>query len=169
MRRLRLLLASAALIPAGALAPGPAAAAAHSHIDCAESRTLCAEVDDLSAFPYYVGHDEPSTLFYSSKAGSGNRVQWTLTLPSDPPVATGQSFNFQLHPAFWFGMAMCDTQSAPRPLGDPANPINPGLTCTPDSDTNIHENTDPSAPDAMATHPGTAFMEMQFYPPGWAS
>ncbi|HEX6351341.1 MAG TPA: hypothetical protein VF160_18350 [Candidatus Dormibacteraeota bacterium] len=170
MKRLKLLLAAVALVPATALAPAPVTAvAAHSHIDCAESRSLCAEVDDLSAFPYYVGHDEPSALFYSSKAGSGNHMQWTLTLPSDPPAAGGASFNFQLHPAFWFGMAMCDTQSAPRPLGDPANPINPGLTCTPDSDSNIHENTDPSAPDAMATHPGTAFMEMQFYPPGWAT
>src|SRR5207302_8235805 len=30
--------------------------------------------------------------------------------------------------------------------------------CTPDSDTNI---------TPLATHPGVAFMELQFYPPGW--
>ena len=152
----------------------PAAGDAHAHIECGYSRNLCAEVEDLDRFSSYVGHDEPSLLFYSDHPGSGNRVQYVLTLPTDPEAPTGiptdaQSFNFQLHPAFWFGMAMCDTQSSPRPLGDPANPINPGLACTPDSDTNIHENPDPAAPDSMSTHPGTAFMEMQFYPPGWSS
>jgi len=95
-------------------------------------------------------------------------MQYVLTLPTDPVAPTGvptatQSFNFQLHPAFWFGMAMCDTQSSPRPLGDPANPINPGIACTPDSDTNI------TTDSGIASHPGTAFMEMQFYPPGWTS
>ena len=157
-----------------ALLPGIPVQAEHPHIECQYNRSLCAEVDDPSAFGYYVGHDEPSLLFYSDRAGSGNRMQYRLQLPSDPQVpadgvpAAGQSFNFQLHPAFWFGMAMCDTQSAPRPLGDPSNPINPGLTCAPDSDSNIHENPDTRAADSMSTHPGTAFMEMQFYPPGWA-
>ena len=157
------------------LFPAPAAGNAHAHIECGYSRNLCAEVDDLETFSYYVGHDEPSLLFYSDHPGSGNQMQYVLTLPSDPVVAAGgvptdaQSFNFELHPACWFGMAMCDTQSSPRPLGDPANPINPEIACTPDSDTNIHENPDPAAPDSMSTHPGTAFMEMQFYAPGWAS
>ena len=99
-----------------------------------------------------MGHDEPALLYYSSTPGSGNQMRYTLTLPSDPPptpLTNGKSFNFQLHPAFWFGMAMCDTQSYPNTVS----------TCTPDSDSNI---TDP------AHHAGTAFMEMQFYPPGWA-
>jgi len=177
MRRLRsrFTFAAIASLLVGLFPGAPVAAGdIHSHIECGVSRSLCAEVDDLEAFSSYVGHDEPSLLFYSNRPGSGNRMQYVLTLPTDPIVPTGiptaaQSFNFQLHPAFWFGMAMCDTQSSPRPLGDPANPINPGLACTPDSDTNIHENPDPAAPDAMATHPGTAFMEMQFYPPGWTS
>ena len=34
-------------------------------------------------------------------------------------------------------------------------------TCTPDSNSNI---VDPAVSDM---HAGTAFMEMQFYPPGW--
>jgi hypothetical protein len=62
-----------------------------------------------------------------------------------------KSFNFELHPAFWFGMAMCDTQSYPEQLS----------TCTPDSDRNIVD------PAVSPKHPGTAFMELQFYPPGW--
>src|SRR6266566_9044177 len=128
-------------------------------VDCAES-SFCAEVaDPASAFPgyQYVGHDEPPNLFYSNVAGSGNSNQWRLKLPSDPTPTShgapkkGQSFNFQLHPAFWFGMAMCDTQSYPEQVS----------TCTPDSDSNIVD------PAVSPKHPGTAFMELQFYPPGW--
>src|SRR5215467_6791567 len=83
-------------------------------VDCAES-SFCAEVaDPASAFPgyQYVGHDEPSNLFYSSVPGSGNNNRWSFKLPSDPTPKPngepnkGQSFNFQLHPTFWFGMAM---------------------------------------------------------------
>jgi hypothetical protein len=47
-------------------------------------------------------------------------MRYRLVLPRDPPVlpnqrSTGGTFNFQLHPAFWFGIAMCDTQSYPNP------------------------------------------------------
>src|SRR2546427_10981449 len=144
----------------------PAAGDAHAHIECGYSRNLCAEVEDIDRFSSYVGHDEPSLLFYSDHPGSGNRVQYVLTLPTDPEATTriptdAQSFNFELPPAFWFGMAMCDTQSSPRPLGDPANPINPGLACMPDRDKNI------TTDSAIASHPGTAIMEMQFYPSVW--
>src|SRR5215472_7165883 len=48
-------------------------------VDCAES-SFCTEVaDPASAFPgynKYVGHDEPSNLFYSNVPGSGNNNQW---------------------------------------------------------------------------------------------
>jgi hypothetical protein len=123
---------------------------------------------------YYVGHDEPSALFYSNKPGSGNANVYTLTLPNQPAALPNQSGNgatwdIQLHPAFWFGMAMCDDQSAPNPSGTSV-PSRAGanVPCTPDSDTNIY--TDPlSGPKYIGQHPGSAFMEMQFYPPGWAS
>ncbi len=52
------------------------------------------------------------------------------------------------------------------------HPVGAGVhahTCTPDSDTNIKDGTDPAAPDYIGKHAGTAFMEMQFYPPGWVS
>lgn len=85
----------------------------------------------------YVGHDEPSLIFYSDVPGSGNSSIYTVTLPKDPPIApkqdgTGGTFNFQLHPAFWFGMAVCDTQSAPVP--------NKNGVCVPNSDNNIADN-----------------------------
>ena len=110
----------------------------------------------------YVGHDEPSLLFYSNQAGSGSSNSWNLQIPREPPVAPVQgvlnaAWNFQLHPTFWFGMAMCDTQSYP----------NENTSCTPDSDSNIKNGTDPSAADYIGNHAGAAFMELQFYPPGY--
>jgi hypothetical protein len=49
-------------------------------------------------------------------------MTYTLRLPADPPtppnqLGTGGTFNFQLHPAFWLGMVVCDDQSAPNPGG----------------------------------------------------
>ncbi|HEX2347711.1 MAG TPA: hypothetical protein VHI51_04670 [Ktedonobacterales bacterium] len=156
---LSLLLAYAATI-----AP-PVSADNYSASFCEARPALCTET--IEPFNYegqYVGHDEPSVLFYSSVPGSGNSNLYQLTLPKDPPTlpkqdGTGGTWNFQLHPAFWFGMAMCDDQSAPLP----------GATCAADSDTNIFNSTNPSSAKFMGKHPGTGFMEMQFYPPGWDS
>ena len=53
----------------------------------------------------------------------------------------------ELSPAPWFGLPICDPDSYPQ------NP------CAPDSDTNLGAISNPS--DA-----GSAFMELQFYPPG---
>jgi hypothetical protein len=39
--------------------------------------------------------------------------------------------------------------------------------CPANSDTNIFDGVDPNAPDYIGNHPGTAFVEVQFYPPGW--
>lgn len=139
-------------------AKAAAATPTHVHIDCSNSVQvpLCTDVSNSDdRFGHYVGHDEPSNLFYSNAPGSGNRNSWKMTLPSDPtpnnPLTPGKSYNFQLHITFWFGMAMCDTQSDPNQVS----------TCTPDSDKNIVD------PTVSPKHPGTAFMEMQFYPPGW--
>jgi hypothetical protein len=133
-------------------------ASSQAHISCADGRLLCTEVQDpeeVFGEGKYVGHDEPSVLFYSNKPGSGNEMTYQLTLPKDPPTLPtqggGGTFNFQLHPAFWFGMAMCDTQSYPEQVS----------TCKPDSDSNIVD------PAVSPNHPGTAFMELQFYPPGY--
>src|SRR6266516_600670 len=77
---------------------------------CAGGHLQCTEVQDpeeVFGEGNYVGHDEPSLLFYSNKPGSCNNMRYELTLPSDPPAPGGvptspaESFNFQLHPAFW--------------------------------------------------------------------
>ena len=139
-------------------------------IDCSDrTGILCTEVYDFIGYDgAYTGHDEPSLLFYSDVRGSGNSSIYRLRLPKDPPTlpkqdGTGGTFNFQLHPAFWVGMAMCDDQSAPNPGG---SPVGPNILCKPDSDNNIYDSSDPTKRSYIGKHPGTAFMEMQFYPPG---
>jgi hypothetical protein len=110
----------------------------------------------------YIGHDEPDMTFLSSQPGSGNDVTWTETLGSDPSAAPtvstpGKDVShwFELSIAPWFSMMMCDGNSYPQ------------LPCTPESDAN--------APTCIVfcsagEYPGAgaAFMEMQFYPPGFA-
>jgi len=132
------------------------AAKAPTHIDCSNTnRFICTEVRDSEAvFGHYVGHDEPSVLFYSNKNGSGNEMAYTGTLPTEPSptnVPGKHNYTFQYAPAFWFGMAMCDTQSYPELVN----------TCLPDSNANIVN------PAKSPYHPGAAYMELQFYPPGY--
>jgi hypothetical protein len=164
MKRFVFLLAASAGLVA-ALALGGSAAENYGHRNCNQGLPTCTEVADSIGYNgAYTGHDEPSLLFYSNTAGSGNSSLYNLTIPSDPhfqpnQAGTGATWNFQLHPAFWLGMALCDNQSAPEFTHAP---------CTPDSDSNIFDGTNPAGPDYIGKHPGTAFLEVQFYPPGWA-
>ena len=110
----------------------------------------------------YIGHDEPDMTFLSTQPGSGNNVTWNETLPVDPSAAPtvgtpGKDVShwFELSPAPWFSMAMCDPYSYPQ------------LPCIPNSNSNA-----PSCPKAFNcpnnSYPGAgaAVMEMQLYPPG---
>ena len=110
----------------------------------------------------YIGHDEPDMTFYSSQSGSGNNVSWTETLPKDPSSpptvntpGSDVTWWFELSAAPWFSMAMCDQKSYPT-----TNP------CTPQSDSNA-----PTCIGVQTTNcyggGDAAFMEMQFYPPGF--
>jgi hypothetical protein len=128
----------------------------HAHINCARSSGFCTEVaNSRQVFGYYVGHDEPSMLFNSYAKGSGNHMKYNIILPKEPSAANpnqaNKSYSFELSGADWFGMAMCDTQSYPEQQ----------TTCPPDSDANIKD------PSVTPKHAGQAYMEMQFYPPGW--
>lgn len=133
-----------------------------NQLNCDSDLGFCRE----SALPVgsgekYIGHDEPVINFYSNVPGSGNSAVYLLTLPLDPPTPPVQDgggiFNFQLHPAFWVGMNVCDTQSYPEFTN----------ICIPDSDENIFDSSDSNSPRFIGKHPGTAFLELQFYPPGW--
>ena len=110
------------------------------------SPSLCTDLrgtngDRFEDNGHYVGHDEPAAQFNSQVPGSGNNVQYTLTLPKERPLPASQTFENQI--AFWFSMALCDPGSFPQ------------APCTHDTDQN------PAAA-------GSAFLEMQFYPPGFA-
>jgi hypothetical protein len=100
---------------------------------------------------WYVGHDEPSIKFISSQPGSGNEMSYIMRLPVDPtkaPTATGSVTDYaELSVAPWTGLPICDPNSYPQ------NP------CTPDSDANSGAISDPNSA-------GSAFMELQLYPPG---
>jgi hypothetical protein len=172
MKRLRLHALARCIAVVALMAPalgGPvsqvAAAPEESYSNlCSNGSLLCPEVNDpQDAFGRYVGHDEPSLLFYSNVPGSGNNYRSQLRIPEEPPTrpndaGTGGTYNFQLHPAFWFGMALCDSESSP----------NPGLKpCPADTDANIADSADPNASDYIGKHVGSAFVELQFYPPGW--
>jgi hypothetical protein len=102
---------------------------------------------------HYIGHDEPSVKFISAAAGSGNTMSYSMKLPVDPkrqPTANGSVTDYnELSIAPWFGLPLCDPGSYPE------NP------CTPDSDSNSGAISDPNAA-------GSAFMELQLYPPGYA-
>ena len=106
----------------------------------------------------YVGHDEPSVKFISSASGSGNTMTYVTRLSTDP-AGRPSVYNkdqggktrtdyAELSPAPWFGLPICDPGSYPQ------NP------CTPDSDSNSGAINDPNAA-------GSAFMELQLYPPGY--
>jgi hypothetical protein len=100
---------------------------------------------------WYVGHDEPSVKFISSAPNSGNTMSYLMKLPVNPrksPTATGSVTTYgQLSIAPWFGLPMCDPDSYPQ------NP------CKPDSDSNTGSG--------LSTDAGSAFMELQLYPPGF--
>lgn len=147
---------AATAAPSASPRTGPAASP-HVSISC-EYSTLCPDVvhsKRVFGDERYVGHDEPSLVFYSDRPGSGNRTRYRITLPRDPsashPTQAGKGYNFELNGALWFGMALCDTQSYPEQVS----------TCTPNSDSNIVD------PAVSPNHPGTAFLELQLYPPGW--
>jgi hypothetical protein len=99
----------------------------------------------------YVGHDEPSVKFISSQRGSGNTMSYGMQLSRDPkaaPTPSGSVTDYgELSVAPWFGLPICDPKSYPQ------NP------CKPLSDSNTGLNT--------PTDAGSAFMELQFYPPGF--
>jgi hypothetical protein len=105
----------------------------------------------------YIGHDEPSIRFISNQPGSGDNTTFVERLPVDPkalPTVKNPGHDvthtFELTIAPWFSTDVCDPQSAPQ------NP------CTPESDANA-----PNSAHGYAGA-GAAFVELQFYPPGFA-
>jgi hypothetical protein len=111
---------------------------------------------------HYIGHDEPDLNFTSAAPGSGDDVTWTFTIGKDPAAQPTDaspghdiSHYFELTPALWFSMNICDPDSYPL------------LPCTPESDTNAPKCVDQAECNGAYPGGGSAFMELQFYPPGF--
>jgi hypothetical protein len=104
---------------------------------------------------HYIGHDEPSVRFISNKPGTGDDVTFVERLGHDPSAlpTVSQPGNdithyFELTVAPWVSTTVCDPKSAPM------------LPCKPESDSNAPTSTSPGG--------GAGFVELQFYPPGFA-
>ena len=114
-------------------------------IACTEpTKAAIQKAHDLG-YEYYIGHAEPTALFFSNTGASGNNMQWKFKLPATEPNPTqngSKVANFELFPTAWIGIELCDPNS------------NPYGSCVAVSDSNN---------PATA---GAAFMELQFYPPG---
>lgn len=114
-------------------------------IACVEPTKALIEQLYNEGYPYYIGHAEPTTEFFSTAGLSGSNMKWKFVLPATDPAPTqnGSSVaNFELYVALWMGLDLCDPNSFPYG------------SCVADSDTNN---------PATA---GSGFLELQFYPPG---
>ena len=129
-----------------------------------DPRSLCADAWKNPARRKYVGHDEPSVAVQVQVPGrvttspTRSRCPRTRQQPNAVRARRARTWNFQLRPTFWFGMTMCDTESAPnftKHLQARLRPQRPRRSPTPES-TNY-----------IGKHPGNAYMELQFYPPGY--
>jgi hypothetical protein len=132
---------------------------------CQERPFICRDkYVSIGANGEYTGHDEPSVQFLSDRSGTGGKdLTYHLRLPEDATVkpkqdGTGGTWNFQQRATFWLGLTMCDTESSP----------NFRKTCTPNSDANArYRSANPRSRFYIGKSPGNAFLELQFYTPGW--
>src|SRR4051812_4143855 len=68
---------------------------------------------------HYVGHDEPDIGFFAFRRGSATQMTYKTVLPLDPaepasPAFGGSTHEFELTPAIWFGLTLCDNESYPE-------------------------------------------------------
>jgi hypothetical protein len=162
MGRIIAFIALLGLLLSGTLVKAQISTGFPTGVKCDDSDTCPDRYPNRTYEGKYTGHDEPALLFYSNVPGSGNSSIYKIRLPKDSPIppaqdGSGGTFNFQLRIASWFGMALCDGQSAPEFTDK----------CEPNTDENIFDSPDPLSPRFVGKHPGGAFMELQFFPPGW--
>jgi len=142
-----------------------ASAASYPESFCQERPFMCLDkYTSIGPNGAYTGHDEPATQFTSNRPGTGGAdLTYFITLPKNATVkpnqaGTGGTWDFQRRATFWLGLTMCDTESHPHFRS----------TCTPNSDVNaLFRSADPNSPNYIGRSPGNAFMELQFYTPGW--
>ena len=103
---------------------------------------------------YYIGHDEPSVRFLSNAPGSSPDITYVdgsrsirRQLPTVTHTGNDVTHFFELSVAPWMSMNVCD----PTPAAAA-----------------VHADSDANAPTATNPGAGAAFVELQFYPPGFA-
>ena len=132
---------------------------------CNEGSPICAEaVDAIGYEGEYTGHDEPSLLFYSDTPGSGNNQRLPARSADGAADAarrrTGPAERSTSRTGSRSGSGWTSATTSRRP-SSPTRPARPT------SDTNIFDGADPTQARLHRPPPGTAFLELQFYPPGW--
>jgi hypothetical protein len=165
MKRLAPLLCAVVSILVPSVVADTASADGYNESLCQQRAFMCLDpFKSIGENGEYTGHDEASVQFISNRSGTGGRdLTYTLTLPRNPPVrpnnaGTAGTWDFQLRATFWLSITMCDTESSP----------NFTKTCVPNSDDNARfRSTNPNSPNYLGRSPGNAFMELQFYEPGW--
>jgi hypothetical protein len=135
----------------------PIQAPAHPSAACADPRGPAEDGNRAEDNDRYIGHDEPAVRFISNAPGSGNDVTFVERLGTDPrrlPTVDNPGHDvthyFELTIAPWMSLDVCDPNSTPM------------RRCKPNSDSNAP---DPTIPGSGA---GAAFVELQFYAPGFA-
>ena len=96
----------------------PIQASAKPTLVCADLRT--SRTERFEDHGHYIGHDEPSLRFLSSRPGSASDVTWVERLPVEPhrlPTVRHPgrdvTHSFELTIAPWFSMNLCDPKSDP--------------------------------------------------------
>jgi hypothetical protein len=154
------------IVPALVLASWVGTASADTYHE-----SLCQERPFLCLDPYksigpngeYTGHDEPTVQFISHRKGTASNLTYFLQLPRNPAKpprqdGSGGTWDFMRRATFWLSVNMCDTESSP----------NFTKKCTPNTDYNARfRSLDPQSEFYIGKSPGNAFMELQFYTPGW--
>jgi len=165
-RTIAVVFALATTFASGTVAVAGATTAYHESLCQARPFACLDAYKSIGANGEYVGHDEPTVEFLSNRPGTGGGdLTYTMILPKNPPTrpnqaGTGGTWDFQLRATYWLGLTMCDTESFP----------NFRNTCTPNSDANARfRSTNPKSPKYIGKGPGNAFMELQFYGPGWVN
>jgi hypothetical protein len=155
----------AACVIAAAALPASASAAGYGQSLCQSRPFMCLDpYHSIGPNGSYTGHDEPTAQFISNRPGTGGRdLTYIVRLPKNPVQqpnqdGSGPTWDFQLRATFWFSIAMCDGESAPEFT----------KSCTPNSDFNAKfRSKNPNSPFYIGKSPGQAFLELQFYGPGW--
>jgi opacity protein-like surface antigen len=164
MKRLVVMAVTAIAALAGPATAAQADSNEYGNSLCQQRPFMCVDpMTSIGANGTYTGHDEPSVIFQSKRHGTGNNLTYFVTLPKDPPTKPNQAgtagtWNFQLRATYWLGLTMCDSQSWP----------NYTHTCKADSDANAKfRSFNPKSKHYIGKGPGNAYMELQFYTPGW--